>query len=63
MSDYYKQRVEIMINKDSDEYRRMAARAARDGVKMENIVDVLFTMGLRKFLRDGLDRWDEMDGK
>lgn len=46
MVDYHRQRVEILIDRESELYRRIAAVAARDGVSVESVVDMLVTAGI-----------------
>lgn len=54
MVDYHRQRVEILIDRESELYRRIAAVAARDGVTVESVVDMLVTVGINELLESGL---------
>lgn len=66
MSKYHTQKVDIVINKDSESWKRIEERAARDGVPVEYIVNVLFATRIGEFVTRQLDLWDlvdQMDGK
>ena len=48
--NYHRQRVEILIDRDSSLYRRIAAVAARDSVTVESVVDMLVTVGTNEII-------------
>lgn len=54
MTKWHRQRVEILIDRDSNVYRRIAAVAARDGVTVESVVDMMVTVGMAELLENGL---------
>ena len=60
---YHSQKIEILIDKDSASWKRIEARAARDGVSVEAVVNMLFATGTREFVERQLDRWDGKKGK
>ena len=60
---YYEQKVDVLIDKESESYRRICARAERDGVTVEAVVNMLFATGTREFVERQLDRWDGKKGK
>lgn len=59
--DYHSQKVDIVINKDSESWKRIEARAARDGVPVEFVVNVLFATRIGEFVTRQLDLWDLVD--
>ena len=50
MEKYHRQRVEILIERESALYRRIARVAARDGVTVESVVDMLVTVGAHEII-------------
>lgn len=54
MTKWHRQRVEILIDQDTNLYRRIAAVAARDGVTVESVVDMMVTVGMTELLEHGL---------
>ena len=50
MVEYHRQRVEILIERESELYRRIARVAARDGVSVESVVDMLVTVGTNEII-------------
>ena len=54
MVNYHRQRVEILVDRDTDLYRRLTRVAARDGVTVESVVDMLVTVGTTELLENGL---------
>ena len=50
MVKYHRQRVEILIEQESELYRRIARVAARDGVTVESVVDMLVTVGSHEII-------------
>ena len=50
MVEYHRQRVEILIERESELYRRIARVAARDGVSVESVVDMLITVGTNEII-------------
>ena len=55
--NYHRQKVEILIDRDSELYRKLAARAKRDGVSVESVVDMLVTLRLMPKLEQEVD-WE-----
>lgn len=60
---YHRQRVEILIDKDSGLYERIAERAARDGVTVESVVEMLMLLGSHLELEKKLDMMERMERK
>ena len=50
MTKWHRQRVEILIDQDTNLYRRIAAVAARDDVTVESVVDMLITVGSNEII-------------
>ena len=50
MVKWHRQRVEILIERESELYRRIARVAARDGVTVESVVDMLVTVGTNEII-------------
>ena len=50
MVEWHRQRVEILIERESELYRRIARVAARDGVTVESVVDMLVTVGTNEII-------------
>lgn len=52
MSDdgWHRQRVEIVLRKDSDLYRRIEKYAVQRGVPIEAVVDTLITVGSHEIM-------------
>lgn len=61
--EYYTQKVDVLIDKDSDSWKRICERAERCDVPVEFVVNVLFATGTREFVKKQLDAWDEIDEK
>lgn len=61
MSEYHRQNVELLIPKDSDLYRKISARAVRDGVSVESVVEMLMLLGAHVELEQKLEMMDRMD--
>lgn len=58
--NYHHQKVDITIPKHSDLYRRIEAQAARDGVAVEMVVNMLMMVGTYELMEK---RMDIMEGK
>ena len=58
MTEYHRQNVELLIPKDSSLYRKISARAARDGVSVESVVEMLMLLGSHRELEKLIDRED-----
>ena len=61
--DYHKQTVEIIINRESELYRKICERARRDGISVEAVVDMLMTLGSHLELEKKLKMLDRMEGR
>lgn len=61
MSEYHRQRVDLLIRVDSEIYRRVAARAAKDGVSVENVIAAMIGLGGAKALEAALDYREELE--
>ncbi len=61
MTEYHSQKVDIVINKESAAWKRIEERAARDGVPVEAVVNVLFATRTGEFITRQLDLWDFVD--
>ena len=57
---YHRQNVEILIDKDSELYKKLEIRAAADGVTVESVVDMLLTLGSYGLLEKRLDAMERM---
>ncbi len=62
MSDdgVHRQKVEVVLNEDSELYGRIAETAAAKGITVARAVDVLVTIGLWKHLEDNLVHLENM---
>lgn len=58
--EYHHQKIDIVIPKRSQLYRRIVARAKADGVTVDAVVDMLMSVGANQLMRD---RLDIMEGK
>lgn len=56
----HEQKVTVVINKDTDLYRRIETVAAEKGISVERAVDVLVTIGLWKHIEDSLPHLERM---
>lgn len=54
MTKWHRQRVEILINQDTNLYRRIEKVAERDGVAVENVIDMMVMVGLDNLLEQRL---------
>ena len=61
MMNYHSQQIEILIDRESELWNRICARAERDGVTVEAVVNMLFTTGTKEFVAKQLNRWDIVD--
>ena len=52
--NYHRQKVEIVINKDDDLYKRIVKVAEREGTTVEVVVDTLMMLGSHPIMRDKL---------
>lgn len=59
--NYHRQKIEILIDKDSDLYAKLEERAARDGVTVASVVDMLLTLGSHGMLERRLEQMDRME--
>ena len=59
--NYHRQKIEILIDKDSELYEKLAARAKRDGVTMASVVDMLLTLGSHGMLERRLEQMDRLE--
>ena len=57
---YHRQNVEILIDKDSELYKKLEIRAAADGVTVESVVDMLLTLGSNVLLEQRLAAMERM---
>ena len=57
---YHRQNVEILIDKDSELYKKLEIRAAADGVSVEAVVDMLLTLGSNVLLEQRLAAMERM---
>lgn len=58
--NYHSQKVEILIDKDSELYKKLEIRAAADGVTVESVVDMLLTVGSNVLLEQRLAAMERM---
>ena len=58
--DYHHQKIDIVIPKRSQLYKRITARAKADGVTVGAVVDMLMSVGANQLM---MDRLDIMEGK
>lgn len=58
---YHRQKIEILIDRDSELYGKLVARAKRDGVSVESVVDMLLTIGSNPLLEKRLDAMERME--
>lgn len=62
MVNYHRQRVEILVDRDTDLYRRLTRIAARDGVTVESVVDMLVTVGSTEIIEKRLSLLERKGG-
>lgn len=55
---YHRQKVEILLDRESALYRRIAAKAASEGVAIEVMVEMLMNLGAARGLEKQLDRME-----
>lgn len=58
---YHRQNVEILIDKDSELYKKLEIRAAADGVTVESVVDMLLTLGSNVLLEQRLAAMERLE--
>lgn len=56
---YHRQKVEILLDRNSPVYRRIAAKAASEGVAVEVMVEMLLNLGVARGLEKQLDRLEK----
>ena len=61
MSKYHEQSVRILIDKESELYEKLVARAEKDGKTVADVVDMLLTLGSYHELDRKLDMMDRME--
>ena len=61
MSKYHEQSVRILIDKESELYEKLVARAEKDGKTVAEVVDVLLTLGSYGILERRLDAMERME--
>lgn len=59
--NYHRQTVEVLINKDSDTYRRLVARAEKDGVSVEDVINMALLLRADVAIARKLDELDAVD--
>lgn len=60
---YHRQKIEILIDTETELYEKLVARAARDNVTVESVVDMLLTLGSHGLLEKRLDAMDRMEAE
>lgn len=58
--NYHRQKIEILIDKDSELYEKLEKRASRDGVTVDSVVDMLLTLGSHGMLERRLEQMDRL---
>lgn len=61
--NYHRQNVEILINKDCELYRRICDRAKKDGVTVEDVVNMALLLRADKAIGLRLDELDLMESR
>ena len=61
--NYHRQTVEVLINKDSALYKRIADRAAKDGVSVEDVINMALLLRADMAIDTRLDELDLMEGR
>lgn len=61
--DYHRQTVEILINRDSALYKRIEDRAAKDGVNVEDVINMALLLRADMAISTRLDELDLLEGK
>lgn len=61
--NYHSQKVEILINKDSDLYKRIADRAVKDGVNVEDVINMALLLRVDMAINTRLDELDLMEAR
>ena len=59
--NYHRQKIEILIDRSSDLYKKLVDRAKRDGVTVESVVDMLLTLGSHGMLERRLEQMDRLE--
>ena len=59
--NYHRQKIEILIDRSSDLYKKLVDRAKRDGVTVESVVDMLLTLGSQGMLERRLEQMDRLE--
>ena len=59
--NYHRQKIEILIDRSSDLYKKLVDRAKRDGVTVDSVVDMLLTLGSHGMLERRLEQMDRME--
>lgn len=54
MPNYHKQTIELILDKDTDLYRRIEIAASREGKPVEYIIDGIAGVGIAHFMSDNL---------
>lgn len=56
---YHRQNVEIILNREGEAYKKLAARAEAKGVPVEKMVDSLVSLFIERHIKENL-RFHEM---
>ena len=57
--NYHRQKIEILLDRDSPTYRRIAAKAASEGVSVEVMIEMLMNLGAARGLDAQLRRMEK----
>lgn len=61
--DYYIQNVRIPMDKDTELYKRVEAKAAKDGVPVENVIETLAVLGIAGHMEKNLESMERLEAR
>ena len=60
---YHRQNVEIILNREGEAYKKLAARAEAKGVPVETMVDSLVSLFIERHIKENLRFHEMMEAK